>query len=350
MNVHELADYYANLLILQYVGKARAHAMIEALVTPVIMPQMTVETITFSPVPTSGSFTLFYNGIESVPINWNDSAAAIQAKLRGLAQLSIDGGAADTATFDADYDGGDAASTSWVYDFDGGDAYGFDLSMIVVTGSIAAGLITISFVGVTPPAFIFELGDNTLSDGTDTVVPVITETDETLPLAVQNGFNLNGDTTAAGVQLDVIGKYVGVTRYGNGFSTSITLNDADFLSLIRMAIIKNSAGSSLAQIQDFINRFFAGQLYVIDYKSMRMSFLISAAVGSQDLVQLFITEGLLPVPMAVQYSIIYAPVIDHFFGFRTYGGASINVEPFNDYADYQEDWPWLSYADSILPP
>lgn len=347
MNVRALVDYYASLLILQYVGKMRAYATMQVVATPIIMPQVTVETITFDPVPTSGMFTLLYNGNESEPINWNDSAATIQANLRGLAQETIDGGAADTAAFTATYDGGDATTTSWIYLFDGGTAFGFDLSGIVVTGSIASGTLTITFVGVTPPAYLFELGDNTLSDGTDTVVPLITETDETLPLAVQDGFNLIGADTAVGAQLDILGKYVGVTRYGNGFDATITLDDADFLSLIRMAIIKNISGSSLATIQAFLFQFFPDEVFVFDYKDMRMSFLIDADVGSLNLIQLFITEGLLPVPMGVSYAVIYAPVIDHFFGFRTYTSAAVNAKPFNDYADYQEDWPWLSYADSV---
>lgn len=173
-----------------------------------------------------------------------------------------------------------------------------------------------------------------------------------LPVSVQDAFNLiEGTTIAVGDQLDILGKYAGVTRSGQGFFAPITLDDADFISLIRIAIVQNSSGSSLATIQQNLFDFFAGGMLVFDYKDMSMTYYISSTVGSIDLVQLFVTEGLLPRPMAVFVNIIiYAPVIDKFFSFRTYDLPVTNGEPFNDYADYQEDWPWLSYADAIIPP
>lgn len=134
-----------------------------------------------------------------------------------------------------------------------------------------------------------------------------------IPLAVQNAFNMDG--TAVGVQLDILGKYVDVTR--NGFSVlgvPITLNDSDFLVLIKIATIRNNGQSDLNTIQNLLNFFFAGEIFVFDYKNMRMSYLINTSVGSLNLLQLFITEGLLPKPMGVQLS---APIFSSqlkFFG------------------------------------
>lgn len=179
------------------------------------------------------------------------------------------------------------------------------------------------------------------------VTPVVMDQ---LPTQVQAAFNLLGDSIASGVQLSILGKYAGVTRTGYGFNGDpITLNDVDFLTLIRFAIIKNSSGSSLADIQRLINQYFTpGEILVFDYQNMQMSYLISSAIGSQNLVQLLVTEGLLPKPMAVALaSVIYAPIIDAFFGFRTYRLPAHNASPFNDYADYQLDWPWLSYQDTV---
>lgn len=174
-----------------------------------------------------------------------------------------------------------------------------------------------------------------------------------LPVAVQDAFNLiDGTTIAVGDQLDILGKYAGVTRSGQGFYAPITLSDADFISLIRIAIVQNSSGSSLFTIQANLLQFFgAGGMLVFDYKDMTMTYYISSSVGSIDLVQLFVTEGLLPRPMAVFINIIiYAPVIDKFFSFRTYDLPVTNGEPFNDYTTYHTDWPWLTYADAIIPP
>lgn len=182
------------------------------------------------------------------------------------------------------------------------------------------------------------------------VTPVIMAEDLTnqLPLSVQNAFNLIGSNTAVGVQLDVLGKYAGVTRTGNGFYGPITLNDSDFLVFIQLAIVTNSAGSSLATIQQLLFQYFPDEILVFDYADMHMSYLIDSSVGSQALAQLFVAEGLLPKPMGVALaSTIYYPGIKSFFGFRTYRLPAHNASPFNTYTSYVTTWPWLSYAYAV---
>jgi hypothetical protein len=305
----ELVEYYASLLILQYLGKPRASATISAQVTPVIMPQTSVQTVAFSLAPTSGTFVLSYGGVSTSTLNWNDSAATIQTALRAVTGLSS----------------------------------------ITVTGAISDLLLTVTFTGVTAPAALLVVESNSLLATATAVDITVTETDEILPLAVENGFNVIGTSPAVGDQLDVLGKYAGVSRTGAGFSATITLDDADFLSLIKMAITVNSSGSSLADIQNILHTYFPSEVLVFDYKNMKLSYLISTSVGSQDLIQLFITEGLLPRPMGVQVeAVIYAPSIANLFGFRTYSLPAFNASPFNSYSSYQTDWPWLSYANAIL--
>lgn len=166
-----------------------------------------------------------------------------------------------------------------------------------------------------------------------------------LPVTVQDAFAIG---SAIGVQLDVIGKYAGVTRSGNTSHGFVILNDADFTILIQIAIIQNNNGSSLATIQNLLNTYFPGQIFVFDYANMHMSYLIDSSIGSQDLVELFVSKGLLPKPMGVQLTTTtIGPVIDAFFGFRTYLTAPHNISPFNTYTTYHMDYPWLSYADGI---
>lgn len=176
-------------------------------------------------------------------------------------------------------------------------------------------------------------------------------TQETLPLAVQDGYNLTGSDLAIGLQLNTLGKYAGVSRSGSGFFGPITLDDSDFATLIQIAILTNSAGSSLATIQSLLQQFFPNEVLVFDYQTMRMSYLISSSIGSQDLIQLVVSEGLLPKPMGVELAAtIYAPVIDRFFGFQTYQYPTITIannEPFNTYSVYNQTWPWISYANAI---
>lgn len=308
MNTNELIDYYANLLIMQYVGKPKAYATIQTAAAMVVMPQVTVELITFTAVPTAGSFSLAYDETTIGPIAFNATAGDIQTLVRTIPGL-------EDAT---------------------------------VTGDFTDGF-TIILVGVPRPTFLFEVTATTLVDGSDPVFIKIEETDQTLPLAIENGFDLLGDNIAVGAQLDILGKYAGVSRTGPGFTTLITLNDADFLQLIRMAIALNTAGSSLSDIQDFLNQFFPAQIFIFDFKDMTIAYAISSEVGNLDLIQRFVAGGYLPRPMAVQIPyIIYTPSLDNAYGFRTYDYQSPYISGFNSYLDYQTDAPWISYANGII--
>lgn len=306
----QLQNYYAQLLSYQYLGKPKAYATILAAVAPFLMAQTSTQDITFSDIPTSGVFTLSYNGNSTININWNDPASTIQTDLQALTGLAS----------------------------------------ITVTGSIGSGTLTVTFTGVIPPALSLVVETSSLEASGSPVAILVTETDLVLPLAVQNAYNLTVEPYAVGVQLDVLGKYAGVTRNGVGFTGQpITLDDSDFLTLIKIAIIQNSAGSSLYTIVNNIFSFFGTQMLVFDFADMRMTYLISTGVGSSDLLQVFVTEGLLPHPMAVQVSVIAAPIIDQFFGFITYVNPTQPpiTRPLNDYTDYQMDWPWLSYQDAF---
>lgn len=310
----ELVAYYANLLIMQYLGQPKAYAQVEATVSPAILPQTSVQTIAFPIEPIDGNFSVSYNGVTSSLIAYDASTLSVEATLRALPGLSE----------------------------------------VVVTGGIlpSDSMLTVTFIGVPPVAELLVVVDNTLLGADSVNCPINIESiDVTLPLAVLNGFNLTGPTAdlAVGAQLDMIGKYAGVSRTGPGFSGVITLSDADFRSLIAMAIAVNSAGSSLYDIQVLLNQFFpGGQILVFDYQNMQMSYLIDSSVGSQELMQMFITQNLLPRPMAVGVAlVIYAPIIDSFFGFGSYTIPAYNNTPFNTYEDYQTDWPWLSYTNAI---
>lgn len=174
------------------------------------------------------------------------------------------------------------------------------------------------------------------------VIPILMDQ---LPIAVQNAYNLVGDILAEGVQLDVLGKYVGVSRNGNTLSGPVVLDDADFLQLIRLVIIKNNSGSSLATIQSLLAQNFPGQIFVSDNQSMSLSYVLLESLGTSDLLEILTTGGYLPKPMGVGISVTVVPVHDNpFFGFRTYSAPDPTVAPFNNYSFYQLTYPWLSYS------
>lgn len=299
-----LAQYYVSLLILQYLNKPKASGTIQAILGATALPQVSVESIAFTPAPVSGSFILSYGAGSTAAINWNDSAATVQTKLQAVAGLGS----------------------------------------VTVSGSIAAGL-SVTFTGVYPPAALLTVAGNSTGSSI-----AIAATDTTLPLAVLNAYNIIGSSTAIGVQLDVIGKYCGVTRKGTSpTGTPISLSDQDFLTLIKIAIIQNSAGSSLASIQSLLAQFFPNAILVFDYANMQMSYLISTTLGSVNLAYMLVNNGLLPSPMGVQVAAVaYAPVINTFFGFRTYILPGFNISPFNTYLSYNNNSPWLTYADAII--
>lgn len=300
----ELYSYYPDLLIYQYKGKPKAYATVQATVAGMLMMQTSTQTISFSDTPSSGTFTLTYNGFTTIALNFDASASDIQAALRSLAGLNS----------------------------------------VTVVGTIP--LFTVTFTGVVPPAFLISAASN-LSPVT---IVTITETDITLPLAVQDAYNMMGDNPAQGIQLDVLGKYAGVTRFGVGTSgQSITLDDTDFLTLIKMAIITNNSGSSLSEIAINLFNFFGTQIYAVDLANMHLTYLVSSLVSSQ-LLQVFITEDLLPHPMGVNISvIIYAPIIDSFFGYVTYDNPTqpMVTRPFNTYDVFNTNWIWFSYIDVV---
>ncbi len=135
-----------------------------------------------------------------------------------------------------------------------------------------------------------------------------------LPLAVQDAFNLE---TAVGVQLDVVGKYQGVTRYGYDFAGAVTLSDDDFRQLIKIAIVQNASNGSLSSIQELLALFFPGTIYIFDYKDMRISYFIDSDATSEQLAQFYIKQGRLPKPMGVGLGLVlYLTSIDDVFGCR----------------------------------
>lgn len=175
------------------------------------------------------------------------------------------------------------------------------------------------------------------------VEPVIMDK---LPLDVMDAFDID---TAVGDQLDIIAKYVGISRRTYTFTEEVILDDADFRTLIKVKIIQNNSGTSFAEIQQLLWNLFSGAIKVFDYQTMNMSYIFDAAYGSVTLAEVFVQQNLLPKPMGVQVgALIYSANINNIFGFRTYTIAGAGIKGFNSYADYQTDWPWLNHDNVII--
>lgn len=144
---------------------------------------------------------------------------------------------------------------------------------------------------------------------------------------VQDAFNLDA---AEGLQLDVLGTIVGASRYGYDFSGNVTLGDDDYRQLIRIAIVQNSLGSSLSDVQTLLDTYFEGIIFVFDHLGMRINYFVDSDAISPTLAEFFIMQGRLPKPIGVQLgSIIYIPSIDDFFGFTRNDHDAYNTSGFS---------------------
>lgn len=165
-----------------------------------------------------------------------------------------------------------------------------------------------------------------------------------LPTSVMNAYDID---TAVGVQLDVLGKYVGIARTGYNFSGYVSLSDESYRQILKIKIIQNNYGSSLADIQNFIFLFFNGQMRIFDYLDMRIGYFLDEDFGDIELAEFIIMQNLLPRPMGVQLSAtIYGPTLD-FFSFRTYANETTGFG-FNSYEVYDEGWTFLDYNDALI--
>lgn len=89
----------------------------------IILMTVASQTLTFSSAPASGVFVVNYGGNASAAINWNDTAAQVQAKLRAVPGLS----------------------------------------QVLVTGTIASAVLTVQFAGVYGVQALLTITGNTLN-------------------------------------------------------------------------------------------------------------------------------------------------------------------------------------------
>lgn len=167
-----------------------------------------------------------------------------------------------------------------------------------------------------------------------------------LPLLVQQAYDLD---TAVGVQLDVLGKYAGVSRNAHTFTGPIVLTDPDYRLLIKMKIVQNNSGSDLSSIQDLLADFLPNVFQVFDYGNMHMSYYFNASYGSADLAEVFVRQNLLPKPMGVRLgTLVYSANLTNIFGFRTFDRQPPGISGFNLFDDYHEDRPWLNFSNAVV--
>lgn len=177
---------------------------------------------------------------------------------------------------------------------------------------------------------------------------------------------------AVGVQLDIIGKYVGLDRFyqedaldgyfafttydevvipseKRGFAIyadttddgdfltyfdvlkrGVGLDDESFRTLIKLRIIQNNSNHSHKSIDDSMYAFFGETVRPSSLGHMDMIYFIPYALSV--LIKVAIQKQVLPRPMGVGLNIIQQN--NTFFGFSTYNLTPTLITGFSNYADY----------------
>lgn len=195
---------------------------------------------------------------------------------------------------------------------------------------------------------------------------------------IRDGYNVD---TAVGVQLDVIGKYVGVDRFFtisdpidyfaltdytevdpdsedkhgftdyaqfDGFQFNGTLNynslitvknrlnDDDYRVILKLKIVQNNSNHSHKSIDDSMFSFFGNNVRPDSVGNMEMTYFITQSVTA--VIQAALIKNILPRPMGVSLTLI-KNVEGPFFGATNYaeiqsGYENQNITGFSDYSNY----------------
>lgn len=163
-----------------------------------------------------------------------------------------------------------------------------------------------------------------------------------LPDTIIEGYNLD---TAKGIQLDIIGKYVGLKRQVRaliGTTNTNVLNDEQYRLLLKLKLVQNTNYSSTSQIRVALYNLFPTSIRLFDRRNMTYEYELST--DWNELVNVIIAEQLLPSPMGIGVNVVSVEDLLNLYGYSDYGG--LNDNP-NGYSSYSDGWRgrYLSYGD-----
>lgn len=161
-------------------------------------------------------------------------------------------------------------------------------------------------------------------------------------LDVINGFNL---LTAVGKQLDILGKYIGLSRNVKkeiGSPATVILTDDQYRLLLQLKLICNTSYSATSQIRRALFQLFPNDIRVFDDRTMEMEYQLSERFDG--LEQVIIAEELLPFPMGLGFNVIVVPDLLKLYGYYGYDGLNDNPNGYSSYTDGFRG-KFLSYGD-----
>ena len=168
--------------------------------------------------------------------------------------------------------------------------------------------------------------------------------------------------TAVGNQLDIIGKYVGVSRtitgttftrdyfglssygdtapfdfnsymlygeippdiqyrsYEESSQSLFDLNDEEYRMIIKLKIVQNQSNFSIPEIDSFINNFFGEGVIFGDRFNMSIYYIFPKNL--ERLVTIAKSQNLIPKPLAVGASVAFTNDTSSIFSYSKYGGSA----------------------------
>lgn len=147
---------------------------------------------------------------------------------------------------------------------------------------------------------------------------------------------------AEGVMLDVLGKYIGASRwYYNKDGEQIRLTDDEYRMLLKFKAISNTSNASHYDIDQALYNFFGTRVRATSDGDMKMTFFVSS--NAERVVEAAIQQRCMPTPLGVEANKI---VIQDkkFFGFVNYQNQyAFYKTGFREYNDPDKEGETLNY-------
>lgn len=142
---------------------------------------------------------------------------------------------------------------------------------------------------------------------------------------VQDGYDID---TAIGVQLDVLGKYIGKDR----LLEASELSDENYRFVLKLRILQNNIDHSHKSIDDGLFAFFGDSLIMSAGANMTIAYFVDSA--NLNKASIAFSKGVLPRPMGVGIT----GLIERdkkLFGFTNYNRSSVSdlSTGFTNYTD-----------------
>jgi len=160
-----------------------------------------------------------------------------------------------------------------------------------------------------------------------------------LIMQIRDAFDID---EAGGVILDILGKYIGASRwFYDVHGDAVRLNDDEYRMLIKFKAISNNSNASHYEIDQALYDFFGTSVRASSSGGMSMTFFVST--DAERVVDAAIQQRCIPTPLGVEANKIVVQD-KRFFGFVNYKNQyAFYKTGFRDYNDPDKDGEVLTY-------